>query len=240
MVEYSLLLVLIAVIVLGGVWLMGLQVAAYYDTAATEIGGSEAEPTPAATPTPTTESTSWDDWYEVPGGGWSVDEEKYCVYEHGEHRSFYGAENWTDYVVRVTANLYQGSGFGVFFRATQVDHLNGYVFEYAPGGTCFGNEGCFFYRRVVEGREQSPFAQSAAPDDFQWHGISREIEVCAEGHTFTASIDGEEVLEATDGEYSHGQAGLRTWDASEVCFWDLSVAFLKEPDRDRDDMDDDL
>jgi len=237
LVEYSLLLILVAVIVLGGVWLMSVQVGRTFGIVATKIGGSEMEPTPAATPTATPPSTSWEDWYEVRGGGWSADEERYCVYQHGEHRSFFGAENWTDYVVRLTANLYQGDGFGVFFRATLVDSVNGYLFEYAPGGRCFGKQGCFFFRKVVEGREQYPFAQSAAPAGYQWHNAVREVEVRAEGDTYTAFIDSVEVLKATDSEYTHGEAGLRTWDGSEVCFWGFTVAFLEEPGRDRDEVD---
>jgi Flp pilus assembly pilin Flp len=237
LVEYSLLLVLVALIVLGGVWLMGMQVGRTYGIAATKIAGSEVEPTPASTPVATPPSTSWEDWYEVRGGGWSADDERYCVYQHGEHRSFLGAENWTDYVVRLTANLYQGDGFGVFFRATQVDHVNGYLFEYAPGGTCFGKQGCFFFRKVVQGREQYPFAQSAAPAGYQWYDAVREVEVRAEGDTYSALVDGEEVLKASDSDYAYGEAGLRTWDDSEVCFWGFAVAFLEEPDRDRDDAD---
>jgi Flp pilus assembly pilin Flp len=235
LVEYSLLLMLVAVIVLGGVWLMGMQVGRTYGIAATRIGGVQMEPTPAITPVATPPSALWEDWYEAQVGGWSTDEERYCVYQHGEHRSFYGAENWTDYVIRLTANLYQGDGFGVFFRATQVDHVNGYLFEYAPGGRCLGKQGCFFLRKIVEGREQYPFAESPAPAGYQWHNAVREVEVRAEGDTYSVLVDGEEVLKASDSEYTYGEAGLRTWDGSEACFWGFTVAFLKEPDRDRDD-----
>jgi Flp pilus assembly pilin Flp len=237
LVEYSLLLMLVAVIVLGGVWLMGMQVGRTYGIAATSIAGSEREATPTTTPVATPPSTSWEDWYEAQGGGWSTDEERYCVHQHGESRSFYGAENWTDYVVRLTANLYQGDGFGVFFRTTQVDHANGYLFEYAPGGRCLGKQGCFFLRRVDEGREQYPFAESPAPADYQWHNAVREVEVRAQGDTYSVLVDGEEVLKASDSKYPYGQVGLRTWDSSEVCFWGFTVAFLKEPDRGRDDRD---
>jgi hypothetical protein len=225
------------VIVLGGVWLMGIQMRRTYGIAATKISGSEVEPTPVTTPVATPPSTSWEDWYEVGGAGWGTGDERYCVYQHGEHRSFQGAENWTDYVVRLTANLYQGDGFGVFFRATQVDHVNGYLFEYAPGGTCFGKQGCFFFRKVVQGREQYPFAQSAAPAGYQWYNAVRDVEVRAEADTFSALVDGEEVLKGSDSGYTYGEAGLRTWDGSEACFWGFAVAFLKEPDRGRDDLD---
>jgi len=235
LVEYSLLLTLVAVIVLGGVWLMGVQVRRTYGAATTGIADVEVEPTPQPTPLATPPSTSWDDWHKARGGGWSAEEERYCVREQGEHRSFFGAENWTDYVVRLTANLYQGDGFGVFFRATLVDQVNGYLFEYAPGGRCFGQEGCFFFRKVVEGRVLYPFAQSTAAAAYEWHNTVREVEVRVEGDSYTAFIDGEEVLKASDGDHTRGQAGLRTWDGSQACFWDFTVAFLEQPGRDRDE-----
>jgi Flp pilus assembly pilin Flp len=237
LVEYSLLLLLIAVIVLGGVWLMGMRVSRAYGTVATSVEESEVVPTPTATVAPSEESSSWHEWYEVSGSGWRAQRERYCVELYGEHQTFYGAENWTDYVVRVKAQLYQGSGYGVYFRATDVSHVSGYLFQYEPTCSYLGRKGCFTLREVVQGREQYPFARSAAPPGYEWYGVARDLELHVEGSSFRASIDGAEVLVGTDDEYTHGQVGLRTWDASEVCFWDFAVTFLEPPERDRDDRD---
>jgi Flp pilus assembly pilin Flp len=237
LVEYSLLLVLVAVIVLGSIWLVGLEVSRAYGTVNTSIGESEEIPTSVPTATPEEGSSSWQEWREAVGSGWRAETTRYCVDQQGEHRSFYGAENWTDYVVRVKANLYQGQGYGVFFRAVDTTHLSGYVFQYEPTCTYLGREGCFSFRKVVGGTVQYPFARSGAPFDYQWYNADRDIELRVEGSSFRAFIDGEEVLMATDQEYTHGQVGLRAWDGSEVCFWEFTITFLEQPDRDRDDRD---
>lgn len=52
LVEYSLLLLLIAVIVIGSVWLVGMRVSSLYGRAATELEVPTGEPTPQATPSP--------------------------------------------------------------------------------------------------------------------------------------------------------------------------------------------
>jgi Flp pilus assembly pilin Flp len=235
LVEYCLLLVLIAVIVLGGVWLMGMRVRRAYGTVATSIDASDPVPTPTPTATPTDESSSWDEWYDVSGSGWRAERTTYCVEQYGEHQTFYGAENWTDYVVRVKADLHRGSGYGVYLRATDVSHVSGYLFQYEPTCDYLGQKGCFSLRRVVRGRDQYPFARSGAPADYEWYNVARDLELEVKDSSFRVSIDGEEVLVGTDDEYTHGEVGLRAWDASEVCFWDFTVAFLEEPRRDLDD-----
>ncbi len=237
LVEYSLLLLLIAVIVIGSVWLVGMRVSSLYGGVAAELEVPTEEPTPQATRTPTPESVPWEEWYESRGSGWHTQEDQYCQDSRGEHRSFHGAENWTDYLIGVEAILYRGIGFGVYFRATNVERADAYVFQYDPGWRCHGSKGCFIYRKIARGREQYPFAAASPPPDYQWRNIVRDIEVRVEGETFTTSIDGEEVLRATDSEYAHGQVGLRTWDSSEVCFSQFHVSLLEDPDRGRDDRD---
>jgi Flp pilus assembly pilin Flp len=237
LVEYSLLLVLVAVIVLGSVWLIGLEVSRVYGTVNTSIGESEEVPTSVPTATPEEGSSSWQEWREAVGSGWRAETTRYCADEQGEHRSFYGAENWTDYIVRVKANLYQGDGYGVFFRVIDTTRVSGYVFQYEPTCRYLGREGCFSFRKVVDGAVGYPFARSGAPTGYEWYNAAKDIEVRVEGSSFRAFIDGEEVLMGTDDEYTHGQVGLRTWDASQVCFWEFTITFLEQPDRDRDDRD---
>jgi Flp pilus assembly pilin Flp len=237
LVEYALLLVLIAIIVLGSVWLVERWVTRAYGRVTTAVGGSEEVSTPVPTATPEEGSSSWQEWREAAGSGWRAETSRYCVEQQGEHRSFYGAENWTDYIIRVKADLHQGEGYGVFFRAVDVSHVSGYVFQYEPTCRYLGRDGCFSFRKVVGGRVEYPFARSGVPSGYEWYDAARDIEVRVEGGSFRAFIDGEEVLLGTDDEYTHGQVGLRTWDASEVCFWGFTITFLEEPDRDRDDRD---
>jgi len=92
--------------------------------------------------------------------------------------------------------------------------MNGYVFQYDPGYY----PGAFIIRKWVNGRELSaPIAVAKAPG-YDWYSSPRDIEVVVEGDTFTAYVDGVEVLTATDSTYATGGSGLRNWDSTKVCF----------------------
>ncbi|MGC8838389.1 MAG: family 16 glycoside hydrolase [Anaerolineae bacterium] len=135
-------------------------------------------------------------------------------------------------------------GFGIFFRVTLDAQGNptGYLFQYDPGqrgivppwpweGTKAQPDyappeppepglyrGAFTYRKVVNGAVRPPFAQAIAPWDYKWFEVEREIRIVVRGNTFTTYIDGVQVLQATDSEFSAGQIGLRLWGRSNACF----------------------
>lgn len=243
--EYALLILLVG-IVMGGVAIAASrQLRDVYRIQEPLSGGepppseeqAAATPSPTPIPTPTPSATDWDDWQEVTGTHWRKENGHYCAGPGGEHHSFYGAENWTDYIVTFTAELYKGNGFGVYFRATNFKQANAYIFQYDPSWWYTGRKGSFLYRKMVNGRERSPFAVVNAPADYQWHEVSRQIKVVVEGDTFTAFVDGQRVLQASDDEYTHGGVGLRTWNGSEACFSDFQITLLEDPERDRDDRD---
>ncbi len=164
-----------------------------------------------------------DGWDEVRGRYWKVKDGKYYAGREGrrggEHRSLFGDESWTDYTVSVDAELFQGQGYGVYFRAQDFTSLDSYIFQYDPG---YGG-GEFIFRTVVNGREKSPFARAKAPEGFQWTGIEREITVEAVGSSLKAYVDGVLVLEANDSTYSQGAIGLRTWGKSYASFDNIEV-----------------
>jgi hypothetical protein len=144
----------------------------------------------------------------------------------GEHRGFTGEDNWDDYTVNIsTANLDHGSGYGVYFRASNEPDIDGYVFQYDPGyrGGHYPN-GAFLIRKVVDGDETNPIAVNPAPADYEWYDVDRQVSVKVQGDTFTALIDGEEVVQGTDSQFATGRVGLRTWDGSLGCFDDLTVS----------------
>ena len=137
----------------------------------------------------------------------------------GEGRIFADDFSGEDYIINIdSAQLYQGNGYGVFFRTTNEDHVNGYNFQYDPG---WGG-GAFLFRKWVNGHELPPIAVARAPG-FEWHNTDRQITVSVVGDTFQAYVDGELVLTATDDTYSEGGVGLRTWDNTEACFSGISI-----------------
>jgi len=235
-VEYALIITLVSIVVIGALLLLGSAISDLFGTVSSELSELDipqgaAASTPTPTPAPEPQPAPWEQWSEVVGRQWSRTDTDYCAGPLGEHRSFYGSEDWRDYEITVRATLFRGNGFGIYFRATQIKHANAYIFQYDPG---FG--GSFLYRRIVDGREQYPFAIARAPADYQWHNVEREIRIRVEGNTFTTYIDGEQVLQASHDEYTHGMVGLRTWHGAKACFHDFYITMLSPPGRDRDEQ----
>jgi len=124
-----------------------------------------------------------------------------------------------DYTVNIDkANLIRGNGYGVWFRAQDYDRPEGCIFQYDPGY----RGGSFLFRKWVNGHELRPFAVQRSLG-FDWHGDDHDVQVVAEGNTFTAYVNGEPVLTASDDTYTEGGVGLRTWDRTQVCFDDFTI-----------------
>jgi len=162
-------------------------------------------------------------WSEVKGKYWEVVNGKYQAGlpggSGGEHRSFSGSEDWTDYTLTLTASLEMGQGYGVYFRVTDVEQVDGYVFQYDPGYS----RGAFLFREIVNGREKSPFARAWAPSGYSWYGQDRSVSIAVAGDSFKAYLDGVEVLSGNDSTWSAGGVGLRTWARSVANFDDIRV-----------------
>lgn len=128
----------------------------------------------------------------------------------------------SDYIVFTDANLNQGSGYGVFFRSSKNENgrIQGYTFQYDPGY----RGGQFIMRKWINGYELwPPFAAASPPSGYDWHDVERQVEVHVEGNTFTAVMDGDEVLVGKDDTYTEGGAGLRVWSSGNACFDNFSV-----------------
>lgn len=127
-----------------------------------------------------------------------------------------------DYVISLNgAQLFQGNGYGVFFRATNPSAVNGYSFQYDPG------YGGFIFRKWVNGNEISPpFAVAKAPS-FDWYSQPRNVQVVVQGDTYIAYVDGVKVLEGRDSTYTEGGMGLRTWDNSTISVDQVTVNTVK-------------
>ncbi len=176
-----------------------------------------------------------DGWTKI-GNNWEVIDGKYYGGPGGEHRSFYGNDDWEDYTIEVDAALLAGTpsggyGYGIYFRASgyeERDTLNAYVFQYDP----FFGGGEFIFRKVVSGGERAPTARAPAPEGYNWTGDEKNIRIEVRGNTFTAYISdinggGVPVLTATDPDFGAGAVGFRTWSDSRASFDNLIVR-LKE------------
>jgi type II secretory pathway pseudopilin PulG len=151
--------------------------------------------------------------------GSAVVQDGQYVLSGGQARAFTGDPSWSDYIIETDATLIQGAGYGVFFRVTNASSLTGYSFQYDVnwmGGT-------FIMRQWTGGHEAAPFAMASPPPGFQWTGTERQVKLNVSGNTFTAFIDGQQVLTGTNSAYSSGQVGLRTWTNSSASFDNFEV-----------------
>jgi len=156
-----------------------------------------------------------DNW-TIQNGRWQVRDGRLCIEGTGR---IYHSLNRSDYVIDINlARISQGNGYGIFFRDSGGPAFNGYTFQYDPG---YG-KGAFIFRKWINGRELSvPIARVDAPTGYNWYGIDRQVRVEVRGDTFTAFIDGQLVVQARDTTFTQGGIGLRSWDATSVCFDDL-------------------
>lgn len=147
----------------------------------------------------------------------------------GENRTFSGDPTWRDYTLGTSVDLRQGPGLGLYFRATNPKAVNGYVFQFEPN-TNAAKGGSFVMRKVVNGRQQAPFASilaratpAAKNGKFDWYGGPRQVDVRVKGNTFTASVDGADVLTAKESSFAQGEVGLRSWGKSVAEFAGVEV-----------------
>ncbi|MBO9348476.1 DUF1080 domain-containing protein [Chloroflexus sp. MS-CIW-1] len=158
-----------------------------------------------------------DNW-TIQNGRWQVRDGRLCIEGTGR---IYHSLNRSDYVIDINlARISQGNGYGIFFRDSGGPAFNGYTFQYDPG---YG-KGAFIFRKWINGRELSvPIARVDAPTGYNWYGSDRQVRVEVRGDTFTAFIDGQLVVQARDTTFTQGGIGLRSWDATSVCFDDLRI-----------------
>lgn len=222
--EYGLLLTAVALTAVGILSLLGVQVGDIMCQAAEGLGGEGLCETILFSDG---FDNGIDDWHSVFGSRdkWEVtegDDPELCSRGGGD-MLLTNDGSGTDYVVETDANLDSGNGYGIFFRATENEsgRVDGYTFQYDPGY----QGGQFIMRKWVNGYELwPPFAAAAAPSGYDWHDVERHVEIDVNGDTFTATVDGEQVLTGQDSSYTEGGAGLRFWSGSKACFDDFTVS----------------
>jgi Flp pilus assembly pilin Flp len=121
--------------------------------------------------------------------------------------------------------LTQGNGYGVYFRSTlDSNGLDGYAFQYDPGATGNGNKkGALLIRRWINGVEVSTPIAIAPLSGSTTYNVPHDFKINVKGDTFTVFMDGKQILNAKDSTYPSGGTGLRSWDSTSACFDDFSV-----------------
>jgi len=115
--------------------------------------------------------------------------------------------------------LYNGNGYGIFFRTTYLKgKANGYIFQYDPGLRAF------VIRRWVDGKEiNPPFAKTPIPPNYPIYNTPHDIKIDVIGNNYVIYIDGQKILDVTDDVYQKGGIGLRTWDSTNFCTDEITL-----------------
>ena len=156
------------------------------------------------------------------GQDWYIDQGTLVTPDSSAQRYGFGEPDWKDYAISVTVDLQSGNGYGIYYRADGDPDITGYIFQYDPG---LGNR--FVVRKVVDGREQSPFQSvkmsDVMGDDFQVKNTPHDIRVEVTGDHHTIYVDDVEVLNFQDDTFQEGSGGLRKWGSGTTVFEDVEV-----------------
>lgn len=215
LVEYGILIALIAVGIILTLNLYGVSVRDAYCNVANKVSRGEAcKPSMVCQDDFSSDLSGWD---VLEGAKGSVANGKFCPPSYTRMiNSCSISSSLDDYTVMLNdANLSSGSGYGLAFRVENTPTgMTGYVFQYDPGYS----PGSFIIRKWANGRELNPpIAVKRAPG-YDWYGSPHDVSVVVKGDTFTAYVDGEAVLTAKDSTYKSGGSGIRTWDSTLACF----------------------
>jgi Flp pilus assembly pilin Flp len=128
LVEYAIIALLVALIVLFALAALGINLREAYCNIVKIFGVTQCS----------LGSQIWtpQSWTIVQANNWNTDG-PICG-GPSEGRIFADDFSGNDYVINIdSAQLSQGNGYGVYFRATGVDRVNGYTFQYDPGYGAF-------------------------------------------------------------------------------------------------------
>jgi Flp pilus assembly pilin Flp len=220
LIEYALLLLLVATGIILIMQLMGVSVKSLYCRAADSISGGV---TCAAQDYCTDGFSSGLNGWNNSTGTWTEQNGQLCTSSYSTtFNSCSQNANLGDYSIKLNgADLTQGNGYGVFFRVTNPGpSFNGYSFQYDTGW----EGGSFIFRKWVNGVELATPIAVTPDNNFNWYNTSHNVKVAVKGNTFTAYVDGIPVTTVTDNTYPIGSVGLRSWDSTQVCFDSIAVS----------------
>jgi fructan beta-fructosidase len=214
LVEYALLIVLIALIVILVLSLLGVNLTDVYCYISEKLGTQPAVCTGSLFSDDFNNLSNW----EIISGKWEIKNGKLCT--SGSGQIFKPLKGASDYVINLNgAKLDKGNGYGVFFRADNFKKVNGYTFQYDPGLSGM------VFREWYHGNEFSPSAYYK-PGAYDYYSSPHDIQIVVKGNTYTTFVDGKQVVQTTDSTYTEGGIGLRSWDSSVVCFDSITVNAL--------------
>ncbi len=154
------------------------------------------------------------DGWTVSGGSWSVSSGAYQqTGTSSDARARAGTATWANYTVsvRVRANAFNGANRFVALLARAQSNTSYYYVALRSNNTVE-------LKKLVNGSATTLASTSVSVSIGTWYTLSLRVE----GSTLTSQVNGASTLTASDGQYSTGQVGVATFNAS-ATFDDINV-----------------
>jgi len=221
--EYALLLVLIALAAGLALNMAGVSIQEIYNRVVTGLRGEDAACSPLARAGSEWDSSKdkfWKGGIAQQPGGYKV-----CPLCGGLLPGFSDSDYQVDLSgVQVTNTSPTWNGYGITFRAENgAKGLNGYMFEVEKVNK--NNPTRIYFSKWVNGVQiKPPIKMISLSSDIDWNNPP-DMSVKVEGNTFTAYMDGQQVLQGSDDTYATGSAGVFSNAGTELIFSD----FMADP-----------
>jgi len=226
-VEYALIMVLISLVTIGGMSAAGVSIRDVYQDVVDAFNGSGTTQALRNFYTNTFDE-NMDGWNEAKwgwyfGGRWRAQDGK--LKSDRFAATFLDDLEQDDYTVTASGvsfdnakKTWQG---GLLYFRTDPDARTGYVFEIEKRNN--GHDAEIYFRKWSNGYQlDPPLASAPIPAGYDFENPT-DIQVQVSGDTFTAFMDGEEVLQTSDSTYSSGTVGLASNWGSRMEVDDISI-----------------
>jgi hypothetical protein len=226
-VEYILLIALISLVVGLGLDAAGVSIPELYDQAVSAIRGDETIVTTDTDCSQTIRAEQ--DWDAFKDGFWKGGVEyqdamyQVCPMCGGTLPGYTGGDaSITLAGVNVKNIRNSWNGYGVVFHAKyEKKKLDGYMFEIERQTKNHPVQ--VYFSKWIKGKQiEPPLAVLELAASFDWENPP-SIQIQVEGKKFTASLDGRQVLQASDGTFSEGGVGVITNPGTQMTFDDFTV-----------------
>ncbi len=220
LVEYGLLLLLIAIAAILAISIAGVSVQELYNQAMAGLGGEKCTPLArAGADWDSSQDKFWKGGITPQQGGYKV-----CPLCGGLLPGFSGNDYQVDLSgVQVKNTNSTWNGYGITFRAENGKMgLNGYMFELEKVNK--SNPTQIYFSKWVNGVQiKPPIKRVYLKSDIDWNNPP-DMSVKVEGDTFTAYMDGQQVLQGSDKTYTEGGSGVFSNAGTELNFSDFLAA----------------
>lgn len=228
-VEYALIMVLISLVTIGGMSAAGVSIRDVYQDVVDAFNGSGTTQALrnfyADTFDVDGDLSNWTQarWNSYYGGRWRAQDGK--LKSDRFAAAFLDDFGQDDYTLTATGVVFDNQkqvwqGGLLYFRTDPVAE-EGYVFEIEKRNR--GQDAQIYFRKWSNGYQlDPPLASAPIPAGYDFENPT-DIQVQVSGDTFTAFMDGEEVLQTSDSTYSSGTVGLASNWGSRMEVDDISI-----------------